>query len=274
MRYGFVIPGGDVGTQVEIAQEIEAAGWDGVFIAELVYGIDAWVTLGAMAARTERVRLGTLLTPPSRRRPWKLASETITLDRLSNGRAVISVGLGALDTGFANVGEQTDRRVRAQLLDESLDLLQHFWSGQPFSYSGRHYQVEWDNVRWNPALVQSPRIPIWVVGIWPSTTSFQRALRYDGLLPARRNADGSFASVTPDDVRAMTALIAEQRTQTTPFDMVIEGVTPIGDRAAAAAHVRPFAEAGATWWIESMWEAPGGLDAVRARIEQGPPRVD
>jgi alkanesulfonate monooxygenase SsuD/methylene tetrahydromethanopterin reductase-like flavin-dependent oxidoreductase (luciferase family) len=272
MRYGFVIPGGDVLDHLEIAQEIEAAGWDGVFVADMVYGPDPWVSLAAIAAHTDRVRLGTLLTPVSRRRPWKLASETATLDRLSHGRVVLAVGLGALDTGFEQVGEETGRKVRAQLLDEGLDVLTRLWTGQPFSYKGEHYQVEWDN-SWSYSPLQSPRIPIWVVGAWPRKASMNRALRYDGLLAAKLNDDGSFGQLTPDDIRAMKAFIDENRTETTPFDIVVEGVTP-GDNAEAAGSIlSPLAEAGATWWIESMWEAPGGMDAVRARIKQGPPQV-
>src|SRR5436305_9815532 len=167
MKYGFVIPGGDLWTHIELGQEIEAAGWDGVFVADSVIGLDPWVTLAAIATRTERVRLGTLLTPVSRRRPWKLASETATLDQLSNGRVVISVGLGAVDTGFDKVGEETDRRVRGQLIDEGLELMTRFWSGQPFHYHGEHYHVDWEPTFWSCNPVQSPRIPIWVVGAWP-----------------------------------------------------------------------------------------------------------
>ncbi|MDP9380206.1 MAG: LLM class flavin-dependent oxidoreductase [Chloroflexota bacterium] len=140
MRYGFVIPGGDVKTLVEVAQEIEEAGWNGVFVADGVYGTDPWVSLAAIAVCTQRVRIGTLLTPPSRRRPWKLASEAATLDRLSNGRVILPVGLGATDTGFDKVGEETDRRVRAKLLDESLEIMTGFWSGRKFSFEGEHYR--------------------------------------------------------------------------------------------------------------------------------------
>jgi len=273
MQYGFVIPGGDVATQVTVAQEIEAAGWDGVFIADAVYGIDPWVVLSAMAVKTERVRLGTLLTPASRRRPWKLASETATLDHLSHGRMVLPVGLGAIDTGFGNVGEQTDRKVRAQLLDETLELVTRFWSGKPFKFAGAHYQVDWDLEHWLYAPVQTPGIPIWVVGAWSYQRSMQRALRYDGLLTAKIQADGSFPDITPADIQAIKQYVDEQRTQESPFDIIVEGVTPIGDGEKAASIVAAYAQAGATWWIESMWTAPGGMDAVRERIKQGPPRI-
>jgi alkanesulfonate monooxygenase SsuD/methylene tetrahydromethanopterin reductase-like flavin-dependent oxidoreductase (luciferase family) len=271
MHYGFVIPGGDVDVLLEVAQEIEAAGWDGVFIADGVYGTDPWVSLAAIATRTNRVRLGTLLTPVSRRRPWKLASETATLDRLSNGRVTLTVGLGAIDTGFDRVGEQTERAVRAQLLDEGLEVITRFWSGQPFRYEGQHYQVNW-GTDWLYTPVQTPRIPIWVVGAWPKERSLQRALRYDGLLAARIDPSSGFAQITPADVREIKQYIDTHRTGETPFDLIVEGVSPIGSLEEAAATVRPFAEAGATWWIESMWEVPGGLETVRRRIHQGPPR--
>ena len=109
MKYGFVFPGGEARTAAEFAQAAEEAGWDGFFVWEPVWGVDAWVSLAAAAMVTQRIRLGTMITPLSRMRPWKLASESATLDRLSNGRVILSVGLGALDSGFAAFGEATDR---------------------------------------------------------------------------------------------------------------------------------------------------------------------
>src|SRR3990172_9740304 len=132
VKYGFVLPYGDARTAADLAYEAEKAGWDGFFVCEPVWGIDAWVALTAAAVRTERIRLGTMLSPISRMRPWKLASETATLDNLSNGRVILSVGLGAIDTGFEAFGEVTDRSMRAELLDEGLDILIGLWRGQPF----------------------------------------------------------------------------------------------------------------------------------------------
>src|SRR5262249_11286524 len=181
MRYGFVIPGGDGDALIEVAQEIEAAGWDAVFVGDGVYGTDPWVTLAAIAAHTTQVRLGPLGTPASRPRPWELASETATLDRLSPGRGTFSGGLGAVHTGFAQWGYQTDRKLRAQLLDECLEIVTSFWTGRPFDYDGSHYHVHWD-MEWSYTPAQQPRIPIWVVGAWPWERSLARALRYDGVL--------------------------------------------------------------------------------------------
>lgn len=275
MRCGFVIPGGDVGALVDIAVEIEAAGWDAVFVADMVYGTDPWVSLGAIGARTNRVKLGTLLTPVSRRRPWKLASELATLDRLTNGRALLVAGLGAIDTGFDRVGEATDRKVRAQLLDEGLDLLAHFWSGKPFKYEGEHYKVDWGS-DWLYTPVQQPRVPIWVVGAWPKLGTMRRAARWDGVVASTVTEDRSFVQPSPQEIRALKSFIEEERGgngRTGPFDIVVEGLTP-GDNPDNAAEVLgPLSEAGATWWIESMWAAPGGMEAVLERIRQGPPQV-
>jgi alkanesulfonate monooxygenase SsuD/methylene tetrahydromethanopterin reductase-like flavin-dependent oxidoreductase (luciferase family) len=278
LRYGFIIPGGEASEIVTMAREAEDKGWDGVFYWDGIYiesagpMFDPWAMLAAIAMQTSRVRIGAMLTPVSRRRPWKLARETMTVDQLSGGRLVLPVGLGALDDGgFGKVGEPTDRKTRAELLDEGLDIMTGLWSGKPFSYKGKHYTL--DEMTFLPPPVQQPRIPIWAVGAWPREKSMARVLRYDGLLPAKLDANGSFADVTPDDLRAMTAYIEERRTAATPFDIVYEGRTPGDDLAQAAEIVRPYAEAGATWWMEAMWEAPNTPADVRRRIKQGPPRI-
>lgn len=276
LRRGIVIPNGDVHAVADLAREAEAAGWDGVFYWDGIYTgptplYDPWVVMAAMATRTERIRIGALLTPLSRRRPWKVARETVTLDHLSNGRLILPVGLGAVDS-FGAVGEITDRKTRARLLDESLDILTGLWSGQPFSYQGEHHQL--GEMTFLPTPVQSPRIPIWVVGAWPRERSMRRALRYDGILPNKMNADEATGALTPEDVRAVAAYAAEHRAEPGPFDIVIEGTTPGDDPDRAAATVRPLAEAGATWWIESPWEAPNAPEDLCVRIRQGPPRID
>lgn len=271
MKYGFVLPSGDARTAANFAHEAEAAGWDGFFVWEPVWGVDAWIALTAAAMRTEKIRLGTMLTPVSRMRPWKLASETATLDNLSGGRVILSVGLGAIDSGFAAFGEETDRKKRAELLDEGLDILTGLWRGQPFNYEGKHYRIKETKFMVPPPPVQQPRIPIWVVGAWPRMKSMRRVLRYDGLLPSKMNEKGQVGPFSPDDLREIKAFIDQNRTETTPFDIIVEGTTP--DPQQAVEKIRPWIDAGATWWIESMWEAPS-MDAVLARLKQGPPQID
>jgi len=278
VKYGFIVTQGDPRAVAELAREAEEAGWDGAFYWDGIYiggtegfeswleVYDPWVVMAAMAVATERVRLGAVLTPPARRRPWKLAREAMTLDRLSGGRLVLPVGLGATnDGGFSKVGEPTDRKVRAELLDESLEILTGLWSGEPFSYEGKHYRME--EMTFLPTPVQRPRVPIWPVGAWPSKKSVNRALRYDGMLAYTTRGE-----VTPEDVRAMRSYADENRPAGAPFDIVVEGETP-GEGEERTAVVRPFAEAGATWWIESPWTPPNGPEDLLNRIRQGPPRI-
>ena len=267
MRYGIILTTGDPTMLAELAGEAERAGWDGVFYWDgIALGAsdtyDPWVVMAAMAMRTERVRLGAIVTPPSRRRPWKLARETMTLDHLSGGRLVLPVGLGAVDDrAFGNVGEPTDVRTRAKLLDESLEILVGLWSGRPFAYEGEHYRF--DEMTFRPQPVQRPRIPIWVVGAWPHERSMRRALRYDGVIA--QVAD-------PTELRAMAEYVdrhrePDQRGRT--FEIVAQGGTPAGDPVAAVAIVRPWEAAGATWWVDADWAAT--VASLRARIAAGPP---
>lgn len=276
MRYGIILTSGDIHEMVQMAAEAEAAGWDGVFYwdaiaipgADPIY--DPWVTLAAFAMRTERVILGNIITPPSRRRPWKLARETATLDHLSGGRLVLPVGLGALDdVGFGGVGEATEARIRAEMLDESLAILTQAWSGEPFRHEGKHYRTA--EITMRPPSQQQPRIPIWVVAAWPRPKSVERALRYDGIIPQVAAEGGGPGRVTPEQVRAIAELARERRPDGEPFEIVIGDVSPADDGAAARAIVEPLAEAGATWWIESPW-MDATVGSLRERIAAGPPR--
>ncbi len=278
MKYGFVIEGGDANSISELSQKAEAAGWDGVFIADAMdIGIpnsppfpwfDPWIVLAAMAMRTERIRIGTMITPVPRRRPWKLARETVTLDQLSKGRLILGVGLGAAehDGGFYKVGEAMDIKVRAQKLDEGLAILAGLWSGQPFTFSGEHYRIQ--EMTMLPTPVQLPRIPVWIPGVWPKEKSMQRAIRWDGIIPQKYK---SMARMTAVEIKKLKQFV-ERRRSSAPFDIVVGGTTPGGNRKRSEAAVRPFADAGATWWLESLMTS--SWDKLRKRVEQGPPRVE
>lgn len=280
MRYGFILPGGDIWTIPEMAAEAEAAGWDGVFIPDCISidtpnypagpGYDPWILLTLMAIRTERIILGPMVAAISRRRPWKLARETMTLDHLSRGRIVLPVGLGAAadDAGFYKVGEEMTTRGRAQLMDECLDILNGAWSGELFFHNGEQYHVP--PMKLLPPSVQRPRIPVWVVGAWPRQKSMQRVLRWDGIIPQKM--DGSDTPMTPDDIRAIKAYVQANRQLSTPFNITWEGETPGDDLERAAAIVRPWIDAGITWWMEARWNTTS-LEEVRKRIRQGPPHI-
>jgi alkanesulfonate monooxygenase SsuD/methylene tetrahydromethanopterin reductase-like flavin-dependent oxidoreductase (luciferase family) len=273
MLTGFVLPGGSATEQLEQAVLAERSGWDGVFVPELAYGVDAWSLLAAMAARTQRIRLGTLLTPLPWRRPWKVASQVATVDQLSGGRAILAVGVGAVDTGLPDTGEETDKRIRAERLDEGIDLVRTLWDGR-LSYHGDFYDFECENDGLiGAAAPVSARIPIWVVGVWPRPKSMRRVLRCDGIIP-QYNLDGRDAG--PDDARAVRAWLTEHGGRP-DLDLVAEGETPADDPGAAEARVTPWAEAGCTWWIENRWVLPEDTTdptaVVRERLAAGPPAV-
>ncbi|GAB6903005.1 LLM class flavin-dependent oxidoreductase [Kineosporia succinea] len=272
--YGFILPGGSASQQLEQAVLAEQAGWDGIFVWEAAYGVDAWGLLSAVAASTSRIRLGTMLTPLPWRRPWKLASQVATLDDLSGGRAVVGLGLGAIDPALPSAsGEVTDRRQRAAMLDEGIDLMRALWRGDNV-YEGEHYRIQTgaaEVVTGGLKTTQNP-IPIWTVGAWPRPKSMNRILRCDGVIPEYHLGEGREA--TPSDLRELVAWLAERGR--TGLDVVHEGQTPADDRSAALAMVTPWVEAGATWWLESRW---GGdqhgeekMREVMTRIEAGPPR--
>ena len=276
MKYGFVFPRVDVFEAIKFAKTAEKAGWDGFFVWEPTYGIDAWVTLAAIAVKTEKIRLGTLLSPLSRMRPWKLASEAITLDILSNGRITISVGLGAIDTGFEELGEKIDLKSRAELLDESLDIIHGLWSRKMSNYEGKHYkiknlfEIEFFNRHSPPKSIQNPRIPIWVVGAWPYEKSMKRALKYEGIIPTIKNKGGQVEDITPEHITEIKAYVQENRSKREPFDIILEGKSPGDDSKESESIIKPFIEAGATWWIESDWTTKN-LELLFNRVKQGPP---
>ena len=211
MNYGVIITGGPLREQVELARAAEGAGWDGVFtwdgihVGDDIDVHDPWAVMAAFAMVTERVRLGAIIQPLARRKHWEVARQSTTIDRLSNGRLVLPVGLGAVDdAGFGRVGEVTDRRIRAERLDESLRILQGLWSGERFGFNGRHFRFE--SMAFRPTPVQRPRIPIWVVGLWSSERSMQRVARYDGYLPNYAPPEGGrSAAIPPEVVRDMRA---------------------------------------------------------------------
>ncbi len=275
MRHGIVLTTTDPLATADLAAAAEAAGWDGVFTYDAIAigdmpGFDPWIVLAAAAMRTERVVLGAMVFAPSRRRPWKLARELATLDRLSGGRAVFPVGLGALDdAGFGAVGEATDARGRAQRLDETLAIVAGLASGEPFGYAGEHYRID-PAITLRPTPIQRPRVPVWVVGAWPHERSMRRAARWDGIVV---QAEADAATGTPRDLEAIAAWLRDERARAGiggPFDIVLGGSTP-ADPAAAHERLAPAETAGATWWIEQDWEDTS-IERLRARIYAGPPR--
>lgn len=281
MHFGVYLPNFGAETSAlalaELAREAEKAHWDGFFIWDHILAnknqklpmVDPWVALTAIAMQTRRIRFGTTVTPIARRRPWKLARETTTLDNLSGGRLILSVGLGEPgDAEFEAFGEEADPRVRAEKLDEGLDVLNGLWRGRAFSYQGRHYQL--DKVTFRPTPLQKPRIPIWVGGWWPTKAPFRRAARWDGVIPLKQSGDNL---LTPEDVVGVRDFIRKERTSSEPFDIAIINWTDPSDPKAAAGKVAAYAEAGTTWWLEGLYMQRNSLEELRRRICVGPPKI-
>jgi alkanesulfonate monooxygenase SsuD/methylene tetrahydromethanopterin reductase-like flavin-dependent oxidoreductase (luciferase family) len=286
MRYCLNLPIGGTAAQprrlAELAAVAEAAGWDAVFVEDyIVYQnqqdiptFDPWVGLAAMALATSRIRLGTMVTPVPRRRPWKLAREAVTLDHLSGGRVVLGVGLGdSAEASFTAFEREADLRTRAGMTDEALEVLTGLWTGEPFAYEGRHYRVR--EVTCLPRPVQRPRIPIWVGGGYPNRGPVRRAARWDGAWLYRAAGVGatedSGLGLSPDDVRAIRRIVERRPGGAAGFDIVVGGWPRGDDWERERAGIRACAEAGATWAGE--WIPPGDPDVMRAAVARGPLRI-
>jgi alkanesulfonate monooxygenase SsuD/methylene tetrahydromethanopterin reductase-like flavin-dependent oxidoreductase (luciferase family) len=284
MKYGIHLPAfgalGDVRLVAEWARDAERAGWDGFFLWDQITMewdlplIDMTVTLAAIALNTEKICFGTLVTPLARRRPVKFAREMLTLDHLSNGRVIVGVGSGISREEFEFLGEAPDVKTRAEMLDEALDLLTALWRGETVNHQGKHYTVK--ETKFNPTPVQQPRIPIWVAGTWDSKAPFRRAARWDGVFPLWKEQRFN-SMMAPEHFKAMLAYMRPYRTTDAPLEVVHWGISR-GEQAAAA--VKPYAEAGVTWWLENLscwtfgwdWNQAWSLDTMHARIMQGPPK--
>jgi alkanesulfonate monooxygenase SsuD/methylene tetrahydromethanopterin reductase-like flavin-dependent oxidoreductase (luciferase family) len=268
VRYGFNLPNfgefHDVRALAELAAAAEAGGWDGFFIWDhlspifepgaIVPTADVTVALTAIALATESIRFGTMVTPLPRRRVQKVAREWATLDQLSNGRAILGDGLGEPPPyEYEAFGENGAVWERARRLDESLTILDGFWKGERVDFDGDYLKVHSEPLL--PTPVQQPRIPIWVAARWPGLAGpYKRAARWDGVFPIAPNAMDDFIQV--DDI----ARIKREVGRDDDFEIVVNP-GPGADPAA-------FAEAGATWWIETYFDH----DKALARAKKGPPR--
>jgi alkanesulfonate monooxygenase SsuD/methylene tetrahydromethanopterin reductase-like flavin-dependent oxidoreductase (luciferase family) len=281
MYFGIVIPNfgdccGYSKDLAELAREAENAKWDGFFIFDhILYSInepvplvDPWVALAAIALNTKRMRIGPLVTPLARRRPWKLAREATSIDHLSNGRLTLGVGLGdPADAEFTSFGETSEERIRAEKLDEALEVLVGLWHGEQFNYLGNHYQLQ--NAQFLPRPLQSPRIPVWVAGRWPTRKPFVRAARWDGVFPLGL-ARGS--RLNPDEIRSVASFIKNHRVDSSsPYDIVV--TSGASGQVDDAKTLTTYADAGATWWLEDMRTWCNSRQELRNRIRIGPPKI-
>jgi alkanesulfonate monooxygenase SsuD/methylene tetrahydromethanopterin reductase-like flavin-dependent oxidoreductase (luciferase family) len=281
MKYGINLPNfgwfGDIDTLVEVAVEAEDAGWDGFFLWDhiLVFKqedmvlpfADPWVALAAVACNTKKLRFGPLITPLPRRRPWQVARQALTLDHLSKGRLVLGVGIGAPpDVEFDYFGEESDEKVRAEMLDEALEIITGLWTGEKFSFKGKHYQLE--EMTFLPKPKQDSGIPIWVGGGYPHKAPFRRAARYNGVSPVHSKWP---EPLTPDHFKEILRIVEAVRGNLKGFDVVACGDTTGTDSDSDRMIIESWAEVGTTWWQENINGMRGDIGELRDRIGKGPP---
>ena len=273
MKYGIALPYTSPRAVAKLAQLVEESGWDGCFLGDAIWTQDPMICLAAAAMTTSRIRLGTMITPVPLRIPWKLASESLALDHLSEGRLTLGLGAGAVWMGWhAFPDEVSDTRARAEMLDETIDILTLLYQRKQFDYDGRHYHLkltQLDLQHYPPKPVQQPRVPLWCVGIWPSKKSMERVLKCDGMIAEKRDPDNKQVDVMAGDIREIKAYVDANRTLQTPFDIVLNGKVADLNKAQLQDKLLPLSEAGATWWIEGLWE--DSEESAIHRIRRGPP---
>jgi probable F420-dependent oxidoreductase len=252
---------------VDLAVLAEDAGWDAVFVWDhlaFAWGVpaaDPWVTLAAVAQATSRIRIGTAVAALPRRRPATIAAAITSLDLLSGGRFVLGAGLGGVEAEYTAFGEAADATIRAEQLDESLDVLSRLWSGEPVTHHGKHYTV--DGVALAPVPVQRPRVPVWIGG--GSKSALRRAARWDGWLGGGDDEHGRMV-MTPDQVAAHVSTALRHRTAGEPFEVALIGAS----RPGAQALFDDYAESGVTWWLEHIHGRRASHAELKKRIAVGP----
>jgi alkanesulfonate monooxygenase SsuD/methylene tetrahydromethanopterin reductase-like flavin-dependent oxidoreductase (luciferase family) len=302
MRFGLSVANigeyADARLVAGLARDAEDAEWDGLFVWDHLVFVkawrpevgDAWTILAAVALATHRLRLGPMVTPLPRRRPQVVARQTTTLDRLSGGRLVFGAGLGEpAEDEFGSFGEPTDRRTRAAMLDEGLEVLAALWSGEAVTHHGAHYTV--DDVTFLPRPIQVPRIPVWIAATVGHERPLRRAARWDGVHPVKYGPDGEDLPLTPEDVASMFADVRRFRTEAglpeaglaeaglpgaqpagAPFDVVALGEMDPSDRVGTRHACAELAAAGATWWLQAVSPRGGDVETMRRLVRAGPPR--
>jgi alkanesulfonate monooxygenase SsuD/methylene tetrahydromethanopterin reductase-like flavin-dependent oxidoreductase (luciferase family) len=230
---------------------------------------DPWVCLASIALHTQTIRIGTLVTPPSRRRPWKLAAEAVSIDHLSNGRLTLGIGLGdTTEPGFTAVGEDLEARVRAELVDESLAILDGLWQGESLSFHGKHFTI--DDLTLKPRPLQSPRIPIWIGGGWPNAGLRRRLPKWDGSCAYKHPVE-SDRHMMPADVHELAAVVRTARGSLEGYSIAVGGQERADDWEHERDHIASVEEAGATDWME--WIPPNELDEMCRLVSREPLRT-
>jgi alkanesulfonate monooxygenase SsuD/methylene tetrahydromethanopterin reductase-like flavin-dependent oxidoreductase (luciferase family) len=277
MKFGIYAPNfgntfGNPKLITKLAIESEKSGWHGFFLWDHIVNtegfpdtVDPFIALTSVAENTEKIHIGTTVTPLPRRRPWKLARETVTLDILSEGRLILGIGLGG-PSEFSIMNEETNLRIMAEMADEQLEILNGLWSGEDFSYTGKYYKI--DKVKFLPRPVQRPKIKMWGAGTWPKKGPFKRAAKLDGVIPLSVDYRNP---LTPDDYRNMIEYMKKHGLRY-PFDIVEISfdATRSNDKKRS---IQDFQDAGVNWWLELVSDWNGSYKKIKDIITQGPTQI-
>jgi alkanesulfonate monooxygenase SsuD/methylene tetrahydromethanopterin reductase-like flavin-dependent oxidoreductase (luciferase family) len=262
---------------IALAQDAEEAGWDGLFPWDHILHkpradsrvIDPWIALAAIATHTKKMMLGPMVTPLARRRPWKVARESVSLDHLSKGRLILGVGLGSVvNQDFERFGEEIDSKIRGEKLDESLSILLGLWKGEPFNFSGKHYKIKEGTVFYG----QKDRIPIWVGGgkwSW-RMIPFRRAARFEGSFPEFTDRSGEKLAKYFENI---AEYVRQHRGNLESFDFITLGKAPRSKRKLREFFEPILESRKITWWVERVYSWKGDLDQIRSKVREGPPDV-
>lgn len=275
MKFGIYAPNfgntfGNPKHVTKLATEAEKAGWDGFFLWDhIIYTdegypdmIDPLITLTSVAENTETIHIGTTVTPITRRRPWKLARETVTLDILSEGRLILGVGLG-VSNEFSLMNEETNPKIMAKMAEEHLEILNGLWSGEEYSYEGKYYKL--DKVKFLPKPFQKPRIKLWGAGTWPKKGPFRRAAKLDGVIPLSMDYT---KPLTPSDFRNMIKYMKKHGLEY-PYD-VVNISFDASKNSEKRDSILEFRDVGVNWWLELVSDWNGGYDKIKEIIMNGP----
>jgi alkanesulfonate monooxygenase SsuD/methylene tetrahydromethanopterin reductase-like flavin-dependent oxidoreductase (luciferase family) len=260
---------------LDLAVAADDAGWDGFFLWDHVYFpwevemVDSWTVLAAIAGRTKRLRIGTIVTPLPRRRPHVVARQVATVDHLSHGRAVLGVGLGGYDRDYTAFGEEFNYSLLAEMADEALEVITGLWSGESLTHRGKHYEV--DGVRFLPKPVQEPRIPVWVGSA--SATSrggLRRAGRWDGWVTGGPSPAAGEKGHTLEEVTEAMGRIRRHRESDAPFD-VVYCFDFSEDESVLRDTIQEADSAEVTWMLEGIYGLRYNAEQALERVMKGPP---
>jgi alkanesulfonate monooxygenase SsuD/methylene tetrahydromethanopterin reductase-like flavin-dependent oxidoreductase (luciferase family) len=279
MKFGINIPNfgyfGEPQNITYLSELVEKSGWDGLFIWDHVQAfpewhrglpfIDPWIALSIISMKTEKIFLGPYITPLPRRRPWQVYRQATSIDHLSKGRLMLGFGIGTPEFDFSSFGDTSDPKIKGEMLDEALEIINKFQTQEPFSYNGKYYNL--NDVLLNPGPYKK-KIPIFIAGQWPNKKPMRRAAKFDGVVPISSTWP---EYLSPDEINELHQYIVSHRTRDDPIEIMVGGITP-SDKSEGKSIIKKYEKVGMTWWSEDINAIRGPIDELIERIETGPPK--